>query len=359
MGYTRRLGSLATMSTPPVRPPRLRAGDRVAAVTLSWGGPGRFPARYAAGKQQLEKAFGVEVVEMAHTLAEPAAVAKDPQGRAEDLMTAFTDPSVAGIVSTIGGDDSIRLLPYLDLDVIAANPKVFLGFSDTTITHMACHAAGVVSYYGPSILAGFGENTGIPPYAERGVRSTLFDPEPSLRWPENTEGWMVEELDWADPANQSIARQRNPSTGWRWLNGSGVVEGPLVVGCLEVLDWLRGTRWWPELDGRVLAVETSEEAPPPEALTYFLRTLAATGALQRLAGLLVGRPGGAQLPLADHRRYDEAVLAVVRNEQRLDLPVVAGMDFGHTDPVWTLPIGLPVRVDVDGRSVSFPVPATA
>jgi muramoyltetrapeptide carboxypeptidase LdcA involved in peptidoglycan recycling len=79
---------------------------------------------------------------MPHALAEVEAVAADPRGRAADLMAAFADPCVAGIVSTIGGDDSIRLLPYLDLDVIAANPKPFLGYSDTTITHLACHAAG-------------------------------------------------------------------------------------------------------------------------------------------------------------------------------------------------------------------------
>jgi muramoyltetrapeptide carboxypeptidase LdcA involved in peptidoglycan recycling len=292
------------------------------------------------------------------TLADPQTVAVSPRGRAEDLMAAFADPDVAGIVSTIGGDDSIRLLPFLDLDVISANPKIFLGYSDTTVSHMACQAAGLVSYYGPSILAGFAENTGLPAYAERGLRATLFDPQPALPWPENHDGWMVEELDWGDPANQSRPRRRNRSTGWRWLQGEGTAEGPLVVGCLEVLDWLRGTRWWPQLDGRVLAIETSEEAPPPQAVTYFLRSLAAAGDLQRLAALLVGRPGGADLPVEAHKRYDEAVLAVVQDEQQLDLTVVAGMDFGHTDPMWTLPIGLPVRIDVDERSVTFPEPAT-
>ena len=343
---------------PLVTPPRLARGDRLAAVTLSWGGPGRYPDRYAAGKRQLEETFGVSVVEMPHALAEVEAVAADPRGRAADLMAAFADPCVAGIVSTIGGDDSIRLLPYLDLDVIAANPKPFLGYSDTTITHLACHAAGLVSYYGPSVLAGFDETGGIPAYVEQGVRASLFDPEPSLRWPENADGWMVEELDWGRPANQTRPRRRHPSTGWRWLHGEGVAEGPLMVGCMEVLDWLRGTRWWPELDGRVLAIETSEEAPPPVAVTYFLRTLAATGELSRLAALLVGRPGGASLPIEDHQRYDEAVLAVVRDEQQLNLPVVTGLDFGHTAPVWTLPIGLPVRVDVDQQAITFLEPAT-
>lgn len=98
-----------------MRPLQLAPGDKVAAVTLSWGGPGTFPGRYEAGVRQLEATYGVHVVEMAHTRADPALVAADSEARADDLMTAFADPTIKGIVSTIGGDDSIRLLPYLDL----------------------------------------------------------------------------------------------------------------------------------------------------------------------------------------------------------------------------------------------------
>ena len=119
-----------------IKPPQLRPGDRVATVTLSWGGPGQFPHRYEAGKRQLQAEFGLEVVEMPHTLDPPEEVAKNPEARAADLMAAFADPSIRGIFSTIGGDDSIRLLPYMDFELIRANPKVFIGYSDTTISHL-------------------------------------------------------------------------------------------------------------------------------------------------------------------------------------------------------------------------------
>ena len=91
-------------------------------------------------------------------------------------MEAFADPAIKGIISTIGGDDSIRLLPYLDLQVIRDNPKVFLGYSDTTVTHLACFKAGLVSFYGPSVMAGFAEHGGIFPYTAASVRQTLFLP---------------------------------------------------------------------------------------------------------------------------------------------------------------------------------------
>jgi muramoyltetrapeptide carboxypeptidase LdcA involved in peptidoglycan recycling len=258
-------------------------------------------------------------------------------------------------VSTIGGDDSIRILPHLDLAVIADNPKVVVGYSDTTVVHMACARAGLGSFYGPSVMAGFGENGGVPGYLAEGVRRMLFTPAPAGRWPENQGGWTNELVDWHDPANQDRRRRRlKVPTGWRWLGGEEVGEGPLVAGCLEVLDWLRGTEWWPDLDGAVLAVETSEECPPPSVVGRFFRSLAASGDLARLRGVLVGRPGGLDLPVAWHEDYDLAIGQVIYGEQgRTDLPVVTGMDFGHTDPMWTLPIGATVRVDPATREVDF------
>jgi muramoyltetrapeptide carboxypeptidase LdcA involved in peptidoglycan recycling len=335
------------------KPPRLRAGDRVAAVTLSWGGPGAIPHRYETGKRQLEEAFGVTVIEMPNTLADPEFVAGHPQARADDLHAALADPDIAGIVSTIGGDDSIRLLPLLDLGLISARPKVFLGYSDSTITQMAFLRAGVVSFCGPSIMAGFGETGGLMPYLREGVRRTIFEPEAPLDWPENRDGWTVERLDWADPANQERRRSLQSSLGRRWLGGRSV-EGTLVAGCLEVLDWLRGTPWWPDLGGAVLAVETSEEGLPPEGLERFLRSLAAIGDLDRICGLLVGRPGGPDVRLHDHVRYGEAAVRVIRDEEGLGaVPIVTSLDFGHTDPIWTLPQGVRVRVDPSSERITF------
>lgn len=113
-----------------IKPKRLQAGDRVAAVSLSWGGAGQFPHRYEAGKRQLQEEFGLEVVETRHARRDPEWLHRNPEARAEDLMGAFSDASIQGIVSIIGGDESIRLLPFVDLDVIRSNPKVFLGYSE-------------------------------------------------------------------------------------------------------------------------------------------------------------------------------------------------------------------------------------
>jgi muramoyltetrapeptide carboxypeptidase LdcA involved in peptidoglycan recycling len=339
-----------------IKPERLQEGDIVATVSLSWGGPGAFPHRYEAGKQQLQDEFGLTVVEMDHTLRDPDWLWQNPQARADDLMQAFAEPSIKAIISTIGGDDSIRLLPLLDLETIRANPKIFMGFSDTTISHLACFRAGLVSFYGPSIMAGFGENGGMFPYMVDSVRRTLFASDPVGEVVPSTSGWTAEFLDWAEPNNQPILRKRNPSEEWRLLQGRGTRRGHLLGGCFEVFDWLRGTEFWPDLDiwqGTILFLETSEEAPPPSTLQYGLRTFGALGILERLSGILFGRPGG-DVPLEAFDEYEEMILKVVAREEGLtDLPILTRMDFGHTDPMFVLPYGVQAEIDCDAQSFAI------
>ncbi|MBI5094507.1 MAG: LD-carboxypeptidase [Candidatus Hydrogenedentes bacterium] len=339
-----------------LKPQKLQAGDTVATVSLSWGGPGTIPHRYAAGKRQLEKTFGLRVVETPHALADAKWLERNPRARADDLLAAFSDPAIKGIISTIGGDDSIRLLPYLDLDAIRTNPKVFMGYSDTTVTHLACFKAGLVSFYGPSIMAGFAENGGVFPYTIDAIRKTLFSTGPVGRIEPNRDGWTVERLDWADPSVQSQRRCLQRSESWRFLQGTRCARGPLIGGCLEVLDWLRGTPVWPELakwEDAILFIETSEEAPSPQYVARTLRSFAAMGVLERISALLVGRPGGGVLE-NEFAAYDEAILEVVTTEQGLsDLPIVSRMDFGHTDPMCVLPYGIRAEVNCERQEVAL------
>lgn len=336
-----------------IKPPQLLPGDTVATISLSWGGPGTYPHRYEAGKRQLQEAFGVQVVETHYALRDADWLYRNPQARAEDFNEAFADPSIQGIISTIGGEESIRLLPYIDLDIISANPKVFMGYSDTTISHFACLRAGVVSFYGPAIMAGFGENGGLLPYMEESVRRTLFQAEPIGLVQPNTAGWTVEMLSWATPALQNQRRTLQPSTGWRWLQGRGVARGPLIGGCIEVLDWLRGTAFWPSPEtwhNALLFLETSEEAPSPEAVQRMVRCLAAVGVLEQAGAILFGRPGG-NISAEQHVAYDAMLRQTVANEYGLaDLPIITNMDFGHTDPIMVLPYGVEAEIECNQQT---------
>ncbi len=339
-----------------LKPPKLNPGDTVAAITLSWGGAGLLPHRYQAGKRQLQDEFGLTVVETPHALRDPDWISRNPQARADDLMQAFADPSIKAIISIIGGDDSIRILPYLDPDVIRANPKIFMGYSDTTVTHFACWKAGLSSFYGPSFMAGFAENGGMFPYMVQSLRQTLFSTAPVGRLQPNTDGWTVEMLDWAEPAYQNRKRQLNPSTAWRWLQGQDIRRGHLIGGCLEVMDWLRGTDYFPpatDWQDAILFIETSEEAPSPDQVIRMLRSLAAMGVFKNLAGVLLGRPGG-HVPVERFVDYDDVLLKFIVEEEGLpDLPVVTNMDFGHTDPMCVLPFGLQTEINCIDQQITL------
>jgi muramoyltetrapeptide carboxypeptidase LdcA involved in peptidoglycan recycling len=265
-------------------------------------------------------------------------------------MEAFSDSSIKAIISTLGGDDSIRLLPYLDFDTIRENPKIFLGYSDTTISHFACYKAGIVSFYGPAIMVNFAENGGMFSYMVSSIRRTLFNSEIIGEIEPNRDGWTVEFLDWADRTLQNQKRKLNPNTGWKFLQGKGVITGALIGGCLECLEFIKGTELWPgknEWDGKILFLETSEEAPSPVAVTRFLRNLTAQGILERLGGVIFGRPGG-QIPPEEFINYDQAILKVLDEEMGLlDIPVITHMDFGHTDPMFILPYGIKAQIDCE------------
>ncbi len=339
-----------------IKPKMLRPGSRIAAISLSWGGPSTVPYRYQIGKQQFEEEFGVTVIETEHALRDADWLAKNPKARADDLMTAFTDDTIDGIISTIGGDDSIRTLPYLDLDLIRDNPKVFMGYSDTTISHATCFRAGIVSFYGPSFMAGFAENGGMFPYMVDSVRRTLFSAQPiGVIEPNRTE-WTVEYLPWENSENQLIRRKLSPCDGWRFHQSEGVVEGHLFGGCVDVLDWLRGTEYFPaagDLDGAILFLETSEEMLPPSFLTRFVRCLAAMEILEGLGGILLGRPGGDANPHT-FQEYDDALCNAVREEYGLtNMPIVTNMDFGHTDPMFVIPIGMKVCIDSAKQEIAI------
>jgi muramoyltetrapeptide carboxypeptidase LdcA involved in peptidoglycan recycling len=305
-------------------------------VSLSWGGPARYPAVYERGCSVLSSVFGLTVVHAPHVLAPDA----HPRDRAADLMAAFADPSIRGIITTIGGEDSIRLLPYLDPAVIAANPKVFLGYSDTTVSHFVCHNAGLTTFYGPSVMAGFAE---LLPYTAAAVRRALFSNAP-IGELQPADGWTPEWPDW----ESFVPRSLRPRHDWTFLQGSGIAEGRLLGGCIDVLEFVRGTSAWPaSFDGAILFLETSEDAPPPVFVTRALRSYAAMGILQRINGLIFGRPGGGER----FEEYDAAILRVVRDEEGLGhLPIITGMDFGHTDPMFVLPYGALARIDCGRRT---------
>ena len=203
-----------------IKPKKLKKGDKVAIVSLSNGlaGEEMFIHRYELGKKRLEQ-LGFNVVTMKNALKGIEYLYNHPEKRAEDFMDAILDKDIKGIICNIGGDDTIRLLPYIDFKAIANNPKVFMGYSDTTINHFMMQKAGVVSYYGPAVMTDFAENNNMHTYTLKYINEVLLENMEDIVI-KSSDKWTSEYLDWAIEENDNISRKMNEEKyGYEILQG--------------------------------------------------------------------------------------------------------------------------------------------
>ena len=322
-----------------MRPPRLRKGDTVGIVSPSWGGGAEYPHRVERGVEYLESS-GFRVRIAPHAMNSVGYVSDTAENRTSDIHAMFGDPEVRAIVATIGGDHSCHLLPLLDFDLIRENPKILMGYSDVTVLNVAIwEKTGLVTFNGPALMVELAEYPKVFDYTERYMLKALCSAEP-VGEIEPSKWWTEEFLDWGEKRDLNRARTGRPSSGWTWLKGGGA-EGDLVGGCLESMQHLRGTPYWPELEGAILFLETSEEKPTPEKrMDGILMDYENMGAFGRIRGLLFGRPYG-YAPEERKQLHD----VILQRTEGYDFPVVADMDFGHTSPMFALPVGCRAIID--------------
>ena len=325
------------------KPHHLKPGDKVATVSLSWGAAGDpdIRWRYELGKRRMEDLFGLQVVEMPHTLAPTQYVSDHPEKRAEDLMAAFADPSIKAIFNVIGGSDSVRMLPYIDFDVIRSNPKIFTGYSDGTTTDFICMKAGVSSFYGAHVLNDFGEPGKMRDYTVDILRRMLFSNAPVgeiAACPEYGRG----DLPWKD---QEARHTFLPDWGYECLRG-GVAQGTLIGGCFEVFPDFEGNELDPPLeafDGSILFYEVCGK-PSEEKYRTRLRHYGEKGWLKNISGLLMGKPLGDR---AEHDMLNRVTLEVLEEFGRADIPVLANASFGHNVPSGVISMGAMAEIDCE------------
>ena len=343
-----------------LKPKHLEKGDKVAIVSLSRGmlGEREFLHKYHIAKERLEGEYGLRVTAMPNALRGIDYLYAHPEARAQDLMDAFRDSEIKAVFSAIGGDDTIRLLPYIDFDVLRNNPKIFTGFSDTTTNHFMMHKAGLVSYYGLSVMCDIAEYVAINEYAKDLMERTIFRPQQTLDIPcSDFCAYERNPIRWSEE-NMHKARPRLPNTGYEVLQGRGAVTGELLGGCLDVFPEIVGTAIWPsaaEWRGKLLLLETSEENMPVDYVVWYLRNLQAQGILHAVNGLVVGKPAYPD----KYGPYREALKQVVGFEAGLpEKPILYNVNVGHAYPIGVFPLGLRYEIDCDNGKLTLMEPAT-
>ena len=255
-------------------------------------------------------------------------VAGDARVRADDLNALFADAEVDVIQLLRGGYGASQVVPHLDYELIAANPKALVGYSDVTALHVAIRQrAGLVTFYGPG-LTGMGSAKRGDWSKERFLRA-LTDPEPLGEIPPRPD----------DPYIGAI--------------GSGRATAPLVGGCLWLLRETLATPWEVELEGRILFFE--DVHCPPWYVDGVLTQLGNAGKLERVAGVAIG-----EMYKCDEWRQPEPWLRSRSMEdvfehhlEPLGVPIVHNLPLGHGDHLCTIPLGVAATVDADARTLTI------
>lgn len=333
-----------------IRAPRLERGDTVGIVSPSWGGAGLFPHRLERGIHHLE-ALGFRVKIAPHALNQRGFVSDTAANRANDIHLMFADPEVKAVIAAIGGDHSCHLLPLLDYNLVRDNPKILMGYSDMTVLNVAIwRKTGLVTFNGPALLTDFAEVPRMFEYTEQHFLKAVTEANP-IGDIAPSPCWTEELLDWGTKQDLVRPRWLQVSEGWVWLK-AGTAEGTLIGGCIESLQHLRGTEYWPRWDDAILFFETSEEKPSPETVDGLLMDYQNMGIFDQLRGMIVGRP----------MRYSDEEKRSLREriQERTEgysFPIIVDMDFGHTAPQFTIPLGCRALIDTGHKRFAILEPA--
>ena len=319
-------------------------------MSPSFAAPGVAPAVHEQAIRRLAQVTGLVPVEYPTTRR----VGASPQDRAADLNAAFADPQIRAVLATIGAEDQITVVPRLDPDLVRADPKPFLGYSDYTNILSWLWTQGVAGFYGGSTQVQLGPGPGVDPCHRKALRAALRTGERL----EVTDPGESEDIgkDWADPAALTEYGDREPTEPWTWAGPGRTVTGHTWGGCIEIIQWILTAGRFPTdpavLDGGVLILEASEQMIPAQEFGWILRSLGERGLLTAADAVLVARPPASSFDKqpsaskrAAHRGEQRDVAIDVVGRYNPDAVVCVGVPFGHTRPQWILPYGGHITVD--------------
>lgn len=310
--------------------------------------PHLFPRRFERAVDAV-RADGFPVVLAESATGNTGIGAAGPAALATELHELLTDERVGAVLCATGGYTSSAVLAHVDWDLVREVAIPIIGYSDiTSMLWSVLSQAGLVSFHGPMLISEWGEWGGPWAYTLENLRRALNSgatPAP-LREPDR---WTDETLWW----DKEDTRRRTTRTGsWRCLV-PGEAEGWLLPGCAATAALLFGTRYLPDVDGALLCLEFSDMGP--DQVWAHLVQWADSGLLDRVSGLVVGRHAGPRPAAGGSLDFDAVVLDVIGTRR---FPVLADVDFGHTEPMLTLPVGGHALLDATARELTLLEPAT-
>lgn len=324
-----------------IMPPKLKSGDEIRVVAPSTGLKIIGADCRQIAKERFE-AMGLKVSFGKNTTDDnfDAFGSTEVEKRAADIMDAFKDKNVKAIFTIIGGFNSNQVLPFLDYEVIRQNPKIVCGFSDITALLNGIRAkTGLVTFYGPH-YSSIGMLKGCD-YTIEAMRQMLFDGvctwKASQEWSDDL--WFIDQQ----------KREFIKNDGWRILQ-NGMAEGILEGGNLGTLILLNGTPYQPKFGANtILAVEDCySSGSDGKSFLRMLQAVAQREDFKNVKAVLIGRfQNGSKITKEDLGYIVKSI------PQLKGLPIIADMDFGHTTPIATLPLGGKCKIEDNQIKLSW------
>ena len=246
------------------------------------------------------------------------------ESRIADLHEAFSEKNVKGIITVIGGFNSNQLLKYIDWKLIKNNPKIFCGFSDITVLNNAIFTkTGLINYSGPH-YSSFGQKLHFDytlDYFQKCLMAdSPFEVSSSDSW--NDDEWYLDQN----------KRELINNPGYLVIN-EGESEGTILGANLCTFNLLQGTEYFPNLSDSILFLEDDYETVP-HTFDRDLQSLIHLPDFNKIRGLVIGRFQ------KKSNMTDELLKKIIKTKKELDnIPVIANVDFGHSDPKITFPVG--------------------
>lgn len=325
-----------------IKPTKLQKGDTIGIISTSSPVAAMCPRRFQRGMDELER-MGFRVKIGKHALNKCGHLAGTIEERLKDFHDMIRDQEVKGIINTIGGFNSNQLLDSLDYDLIKQNPKVIVGYSDfTAVLHAIYQKCNLVTYMGPALLPQFGEFGGLLPYTKHYFTSVLQDPSDDLVFKPSTH-WISERLMWDQDDVRPRTQIKNHGP---YVIREGEAAGKILAGNLGTLLLAAGTPYLPNFKDCILFLEDDESEHAATIDRYFTQ-LRNMGVFEEVNGIVIGR-FHPDVTFHDDYPLSEIVKVATRG---YDFPIIAGADFGHTDPMLTLPNGIQVDMKVSNEEI--------
>jgi muramoyltetrapeptide carboxypeptidase LdcA involved in peptidoglycan recycling len=318
------------------KPKALKKGDTIGIISPSCGLAGFYPKRFKRAINFLRNlGFNTKVGKYALV---KGYIAGEPEERAKDLNSMLYDEEVKAILCTIGGEHCIQLIDKIDYSYFKRYPKIFIGYSDITVLHLAFYKKSkVVTFYGPMLLTQFGEYPEPFEYTLEYFEKAVMQAKPIGKI--YASNYTDEFVDWKFKKERKLSKKNK----FLWLK-EGEAEGKLLGGCLPSLLRLAGTRIFPKFKNCLLFLELpegeQEDQPYPiEKVDADLSQLKQIGIFDEINGLIFGLPYR-----YDKRTYEKLKQLLAKRLREYDFPSLLNVNFGHCDPIITLPYGVKAKL---------------